>query len=454
METTKHREPARTLRALYNNLNPSDFLTPENSQFYVEIYSRQINEIRKQLLWDENEYQTIYVTGQSGSGKTTALNFLPDAELDGEFVIKRFDANRLLELNDVNLVDILLMLGFDLVNGNPRLEKVFLEKLLKISSIREGATFEQITEGKETQESGHGLKAGIGFQLLEFLKMGAEFFHNYRTSREQREVARKVLSIKKHELRDLLNDIIQRYLVENDPEDKKRGLLVIFNELDHIKNWNNIQELFQSNDREQVLEKLRCKKIISLPVILKTKYFRSKAYFLGLKLSGNPNSPGQSDGAEMKANRNSLLDIINRRIADDVALISEEAKAFAIDKSGGIIRQMMEILRYTLLRAADETSLISLEDVQNGAEAFRPQLRDSLTTPDRILLLDKIRSTNFFVSNDSGSDALLTELFLANQVILYENGDPWGDVNPLIQETVAKYAAKLIRNTEKNKNNS
>ncbi len=49
----KHREPARTLRELYNNLNPLEFLTKENRHFYVDVYGDIIAEIRKDLLWSD-----------------------------------------------------------------------------------------------------------------------------------------------------------------------------------------------------------------------------------------------------------------------------------------------------------------------------------------------------------------------------------------------------------------
>ncbi len=442
----KHREPAKSLKELYNNLNPLEFLTKENRHFYVDVYGAIISEIRKDLLWSDEPRQTVYLTGQSGSGKTTALNFLPNKEIEAEFIVKRFDGNKLLDLTDVSVIDLFLMLAFELVEGNTGLERLYLKRLSQMKGLHDGSlAVETVSELKETDEKGQGVKAGLGLKFLEFIDTGIDFFYNYRNSREQREITRRVLAFKKHELRDLVNEIIERY-EETFRSDKR--LLLIFNELDHIKDWATINELFLGGDR-YLLEGLKCKKIISLPVILKIKPFKDKMiYFLGLKLSSNPNHPGQDLKKEVAEHEEKLRQVIRARIAQKTDLVKPEALEFAIQQSGGIIRQLVNILRFAILRAGNEAKKISLNDVENGAEAFRPVLRDSLVTPDKILLLEKFRSTHFFMSDHQSDNDLLTDLFLANQVILYENGDPWCDVNPLIREVVATYAQRIKQDND------
>lgn len=442
----KHREPARTLRELYNNLNPLEFLTKENRHFYVDVYGHIIAEIRKDLLWSDEPRQTIYLTGQSGSGKTTALNFLPNDDIEAEFVVKRFDGNKLLDLTDVSVIDLFLMLAFELVEGNSDLERIYLKKLSQMKGLHEGSlAVETVSELKETDEKGQGIKAGLGLKFLEFINTGIDFFYNYRNSREQRDITRRVLAFKKHELRDLVNEVIERF---EETFERNKRLLLIFNELDHIKDWPTINELFLGGDR-YLLEGLKCKKIISLPVILKIKPFKDKMiYFLGLKLSSNPNHPGQNLKKEVEDHKDKLRQVIHARIAPEANLLQTKALEHAIQQSGGIIRQLVNILRFAILRAGNEAAKISLNDVENGAEAFRPVLRDSLVTPDTILLLEKFRTTHFFMSDHQSDNALLTDLFLANQVILYENGDPWCDVNPLIQEVVATYANRIKKDND------
>ncbi|MCO6489512.1 MAG: hypothetical protein J5I98_13890 [Phaeodactylibacter sp.] len=437
----KHREPARTLRELYNNLNPLEFLTKENRHFYVNVYGDIIAEIRKDLLWSDEPRQTVYLTGQSGSGKTTALNFLSNDDIEAEFVVKRFDGNKLLDFTDVSVIDLFLMLAFELVEGNADLERIYLKRLSQIKGLHEGSlAVETVSEQKETDEKGQGVKAGLGLKFLEFIDTGIDFFYNYRNSREQRDITRRVFAFKKHELRDLVNEVIERY---EETHGGNKRLLLIFNELDHIKDWPTINELFLGGDR-YLLEGLKCKKIISLPVILKIKPFKDKMiYFLGLKLSSNPNHPEQDLKKEVEEHKEMLRRVIHARVAPEPELIQPKALEYAIQQSGGIIRQLVNILRYAILRAGNEAEKISLNDVENGAEAFRPVLRDSLVTPDTILLLEKFRTTHFFMSDHQSDNALLTDLFLANQVILYENGDPWCDVNPLIREVVATYAKRI-----------
>jgi len=452
MSEIKHRPPAKTLKELYNNLDPLEFLTKENAHFYVPVYEETIDEIRRDLIWSDNPMHSIYLSGQSGSGKTTALNFLPNEEIEAEFIIRSFNAYKLLDLGDVDVIDILLMLAFELIEGDKALEKLYLDELMKMKGRHDGS-FSQQTENANTssKEAGGGGKAGFGIKFWELLEIGVDFFANYKTSKEQREITRQEFTFKKPELRDLVNKIIDRFMERPDPQGKKK-LLIIFNELDHIKEWEVIRSLFMGHDLT-LLETLRCKKVLSLPVILKTQNFRGKIYYLGMKLEPNPHNPDSVSEQEIKENSKDLLEIINKRIDKEVDLINEDAKQMAIRQSGGIIRQMVHILRYAILKAGAgrDTVKVSVKDVEEGEEAFRSVLQGSLITPDKILLLDRVRKTRYFLNTDS---ALLTEMVLVNQVILYENGEPWCDVNPLISPFVAMNAKRLEKEKDNDNRNA
>ena len=75
---------ANDIIELYKNLTPGP-LDKSASEFYIEVYQEQIEKIRFSLLTNEDHTQTIYVAGQSGTGKTTALNFLPDSSIEENF---------------------------------------------------------------------------------------------------------------------------------------------------------------------------------------------------------------------------------------------------------------------------------------------------------------------------------------------------------------------------------
>ena len=70
----KKRKPAKTINEFVNNLFLGA-LTQEQADFYVPFYDGQIAEIRDSLIYDQLNHQTIYLMGQVGTGKTTALIF-------------------------------------------------------------------------------------------------------------------------------------------------------------------------------------------------------------------------------------------------------------------------------------------------------------------------------------------------------------------------------------------
>ena len=101
-----------------------DWLDETNAHFHVNIFDDTIEDIRTELDYNELSKHTIYITGQSGAGKTTALNFLPDERTKEKYEAVKFYGNELLELDDVNVIDILLMISYQLIKDNKELEKL------------------------------------------------------------------------------------------------------------------------------------------------------------------------------------------------------------------------------------------------------------------------------------------------------------------------------------------
>ena len=72
------------------------------------------------------------MSGQSGTGKTTALNFLADEKLSGKYIIKHVYEREIFDLNDVDIIDILLGFSFELIGSDAGLQAKYLEGLDRI----------------------------------------------------------------------------------------------------------------------------------------------------------------------------------------------------------------------------------------------------------------------------------------------------------------------------------
>ena len=199
-------------------------------------------------------------------------------------------------------------------------------------------------------------------------------------------------------------------------------------------------------DNRSYLDGLRCKKIISVPVVLMTygQFMETREVindYIGLKLMPNPivNGIDRTTQQTIEENKNLLRKIVYKRIDPEVTLIDEEAIDYAIDHSGGVIRQFIKILSHAGRRVRRlKGEKISLNDVDYGADKVRQELEASLIGTEKIALLEEVRTTHKPSTKDRN---LLIECLLANQILAFRNEPTWYSLNPLIEETVRIYAS-------------
>lgn len=439
--------PAANINDFVNNLLLG-FLTVNEKAFYVPVYEEKLMEIKDLILYDRLENQTIYVMGQVGTGKTTALNFLPDQDIHSQFEVITFYATDLFDMNDVDIADVLLIVAYQLMRGKPGLEQKFQNELEKIRKKLEGVSFERIEEDQISKGGGGEIRAGIGNspigRFLGLLKAGVDVFANIRMDSHSREIVREVFNVSPRDIFEVTNKVVEAY--KEEVLAYKKQLLLVFNELDHVRNAEKIKKLFVDN--RQYLDRLRCKKVISVPVVLMTygEFQQSRditSEYLGLKLLPNPIVGSESTAAtqiEIAKNKDFFRQIVFRRIAPGFNLIEEDAIDYAIMKSGGIIRQFIKILSYAgrRVRMLNRPS-ITLDDVDYGADRVRQELEASIIGMEKIRLLESVRVNH---TPKVDNEDLLIECFLANQIIGMRNDPTWYSLNPLIEETVQIYASQ------------
>ncbi|MEN0048048.1 MAG: hypothetical protein AAF806_13395, partial [Bacteroidota bacterium] len=116
---------AENIIELYRNLNPFKPLQPDaDKDQFINFYQNIIDDLRFQIIMGDIPQQTLYVTGQTGTGKTTALLFLPDDAINEQFEIINLMADDLFDLNDIDIIDILLRISFELIEGRESLQQM------------------------------------------------------------------------------------------------------------------------------------------------------------------------------------------------------------------------------------------------------------------------------------------------------------------------------------------
>ncbi len=95
----------------------------EDEEFYVDIYKNDLNNLRKRLITNSIPHNSFFLTGQSGNGKSTALNFIANKAIDTRYEIKYIHGRDAFQMDDIDIIDILLMIGYTIVHKNDELDK-------------------------------------------------------------------------------------------------------------------------------------------------------------------------------------------------------------------------------------------------------------------------------------------------------------------------------------------
>lgn len=437
-------QKAANINELANNLIPENFLKPEDKDVYVPIYAEILEVLRNMVIDDQVESQAFFVAGQAGTGKTTALNFFTTDQLENHYHIKYINMRDFLDLSDVDIIDFLLTFAFALVKDTP-LEDNYYEKLDEIKKIHEGELI-KTADRESVKNVGTGVNGAVeaGGGFFNFFQLKARSFFNIKMDTNYRKNTRKVFKLKKPSLLNLTNEVIDDY-IEKVTGGKK--LLVIIDDLDKLKVVDQINSIFIEN--RNYIFNLKCKKIISIPLYL-TKaseilhYSQYPIRKFILRLSQNPFEGNKrvinEDAKKIETNRQMLREVIKCRVKKDCSLIEPDALEKAIDYSGGIIRQLIKIFYIAAVGVRTlKGKKISLTDVTDAIGLLKNELAGTITSSKKIRLLNTVLQKNIPVSEEEKD---FIELLHANNVLAYDNGDPWYEVNPIISETVRTYAAK------------
>lgn len=418
--------PAKSIKELKQVFRFNDkYLDEENEKFFVNIYKKDMRKLEIDIEDSEIHYDTFFITGQSGNGKSTAVNQLKKSSAVTDlYDIRHLFANDLFDFPDeVTIVDVLLMIGMELVAGNEKLEEVYLEKLQELKDINVGKLEKSFnTEIKDTDTKSAGLYASGELGWLKVFKFGGSLKREFSDSEQNRTLLRKLFLPNRRELLNLVNDIIKKH---NPKEEDKKLLLII----DDLEKKNLSKELF-TRDKE-LLEKIEVLKIVMIPV----NYANSgKVYKLSLRLNKNPI---KSDDIDIKPEENKKLleELIYKRIDEtcqDLIPKDDDILGKLIEFSGGNIRQLLRLISESALNSRyNDGEFISKDDVKAACQELLNLIAIGVNT--RQSFLKYIEEKNIPDENEAEK---FRESIADNSIFAYFNGQPWYEVNPVIKEYI------------------
>ena len=422
---------------LAQNLFFDRAIDKKSKKYYVPTFHEQTEELRDEIFFSEIENHSFYIAGQSGTGKTSALNFLPDKKILDKFTPIYINYRDLLAFDDADIIDILLMFAYKLSEKDKKISKKFLSEIEKIDKVHnKNLEIEKEKETSKNTKGGNESNVGGGISFLSLFKASSDFFASFTMDKQVRKITREFFTLKKIDLLKLVNKIIENWYEINGTTKK---LLVFFDDFDKLRNYEQIRSIFVDN--RNFLEQINCKKIISIPVHLATdtgfNLPTTKLIVFTIKLRVNPLTRYSVEKQKIiiKKNEDNLIKIIRKR--DSKKLIELRAIRKAIEYSGGILRQFVQLLgEATVFVRRYGGDKVKVADVEKAIDAKRLQLSLTITGQD-IELYKNVMET--YKQSTLNNDKFIYSL-LNSRILMHPNDEYWYDLNPLIKKSVETYS--------------
>lgn len=422
---------ATNMVEMKQNFRSNDkYLSQDDSNVYENLFKSQMRRLALDIEDSQIEYDSFYITGQSGNGKSTALNNLKNTNdyIKDNFITKHLMANEVFDFQDkITIVDVLLMIGMKLCESDEDIQSKYIEKLEEFKDISTKKAQKSMIKTSTTEsDTSKNTKTGIDIGFLETFEIGGSFNKNWNDSEQVRNEFRQLFMLDRVELVGFINDIIRE--INNKNNSKKLFLI-----LDDLEKKNISDELFTIH--RELLENIELTKIITIPV--NHTVLLSNIYKLNIRIKSNPLKTvnASEEKEEIEQNKTTLKNIIYKRIHKDYyGLLPDDDKVIGklIEYSGCNIRQLIKLVGEASSNARyNDSDSISEIDVDKAIETLVNNI--AIAVPYRLSFLKYIQKHH--IQNEEQQENF-KESIADNMIFAYFNGSPWYEVNPVIENYV------------------
>ncbi|MBI4556333.1 MAG: hypothetical protein HY706_02000 [Candidatus Hydrogenedentes bacterium] len=402
----------------FDELQPLIFLPEQQKdappaaspEFYIERPDNPLEELKVHLTQSRLP-EKILLTGHMGSGKSTELNRLAaDGEIRNHFFVVHYPVRDVLNILDFDYLDFLLSFAAKLVTAAMEAKIEFKAETLKniskwISFAASGDDSLKPFAKNVTRQNVYGFFKRVLTVLLREV-VARDKMHDA--------MARNIT-----ELLEVINLAVDQVRVSL----RDRDLLIVIDDLEKIPDLDRAEQLFHRAGGYMVTP--RCKIVYTMPIALYYSVtFRSiinifsKAYFIrNFRVS----------------NQFGLLeDFIAKRMS--LTLIDERARKKAISNSGGVVRELVRILKDSIIKAR----------ARKLSQIF-PDLVDEVIIDLRNSYSRQLHARHYKVlesvlkGEPVEDEKTLMELYHARVLLEYENGARTTAINPVVAPLLERY---------------
>jgi hypothetical protein len=376
--------------------------------------------------------------GHSGSGKSTEL-FRVKREVGDLYHVVIARIGDRYSLSTVDYRQLLFFCASQLVEVGAQ-ENAIIAGRDEAENLL--AWFDDRTQ-TEVQSGGHKLTIEAGAKFNVFTALFARFSGKIYSGGETREEAVKHIESRLDQLR-LNMQIIVRVI-----EEKLNGrkLLLVLEDLDKIEDRDQSSKLFFEH-RPQLLD-IPCSVIFTFPIAL---WYEQEAgaqgypirYLLPMIPVAPPPAESSEAGTEAEkaeTGRAIVRRILFQRLDESAHLIAEEALEFLITYSGGVLRDLLYMLREAAIGAKiKHRARIEIDDVKEVARLLRNEYSSRLSprtygeTPVTLEDIEETLGDRAAWPKRTADRSAAFRMLLQSLCVLEYNGDQWFDLHPAVHE--------------------
>lgn len=418
-------EKATNLRQILKVYEPNPLQGDDFNKFHVDASDARGDNSSEKISMFFSELkdtpQKILFMGHRGSGKSTEL-WKVITDLEPNFKIISFSIKEEIDIIDLKYIDLIFLILKKLLDS-VKDEKINLGDSL-IDNLYNYWYGKKILEVIKTDKYEAGVNTEAKLNILNQIIFSIKGILS--TGKETKEIVRTDIEPSLSELLKSMNDIITKIKIEL--VKKNKVPLIIIEDLDKLE-IPIAEDLFLNH--KNILTALDIHIIYTFPVFLRysSKYSEIKDAFslqelLSVIKINNKNGTPHDKG------RRTLKNIIEMRA--DKNLFEDGVLDFVIEKTGGVLRNIFEILKDASLRNIvnnRNSNILTLDIVKNAYMSFKSDFERKIRKEH----IDKLKEIYHDPQKRPLSDDVLMELLYNTAVIEY-NGERWCNLHPAVEE--------------------